>query len=162
MEESGKCIKGELVFTTEKTLGLVLQALERAPRWSIKKLTSTYLTLHLSDIARAVGIENVNEVRALVLDMIASSEISAQLSPDGTVSFFDPRVTFDKADVDRVLAHAQQQAALLASLEREMARSKEYLTKAVKGKEEGSWGAMDYDSGDRLAGHGWADDIAFP
>lgn len=31
--------------------------------------------------------------------------------------------------MDRVLAHAQEQAALLASLEREMARSKEYLTK---------------------------------
>lgn len=60
---------------------------------------------------------------------IASSEISARLSADGTVSFFDPPVTFKKADVDRVLAHAQEQAALLASLEREMARSKEYLTK---------------------------------
>ena len=36
---------------------------------------------------------------------------------------------FNKADVDRVLAQAQQQAALLAGLEREMARSKEYLTK---------------------------------
>lgn len=60
---------------------------------------------------------------------IAASEISAQLSADGTVSFFDPRVMFAKADVDRVLAHAQEQAALLASLEKEMARSKEYLTK---------------------------------
>ena len=49
----------------------MLQALERAPRWSIKKLTSTYLTLHLSDIARAVGIENVDEVRALILDMVS-------------------------------------------------------------------------------------------
>jgi len=156
-------VEGEPVFATEKTLGLVLQALERAPRWSIKKLTSTYLTLHLSDIAHAVGIENVDEVRALILDMIASSEISAQLSADGTVSFFDPRVAFDKADVDRVLARAQEQAALLASLDRGMARNKEYLTKAVKGKEEGSWGAMDDDSGDRLgSGLGWADDIGFP
>ncbi|KAG8216616.1 hypothetical protein J3R82DRAFT_6804, partial [Butyriboletus roseoflavus] len=154
--------EGELVFTTEKTLGLVLQALERAPRWSIKKLTATYLTLHLSDIAHAVGIESVDEVRALIFDMIASSEISAQLSADGTVSFFDAPVTFEKADVDRVLAHAQEQAALLANLEREMARSKEYLTKAVKGKEESSWGAMDDDLADRLGPNlGWADDIGF-
>ena len=48
---------------------------------------------------------------------------------DGTVSFFDPPVMFNRADVDRVLAQAQQQAALLAGLEREMARSTEYLTK---------------------------------
>ncbi|KAF8438901.1 hypothetical protein L210DRAFT_3403119 [Boletus edulis BED1] len=156
-------VEGEPVFTTEKTLGLVLQALERAPRWSIKKLTSTYLTLHLSDIAHAVGIESVEEVRGLILDMIASSEISAQLSADGTVSFFDPPVTFKKEDVDRVLARAQEQATLLACLEKEMARSKEYLTKAVKGKEEASWGAMDDDSGDRMSsGHGWVDDIGFP
>ncbi|KAH0835008.1 hypothetical protein J3R83DRAFT_10732 [Lanmaoa asiatica] len=159
-------VEGELVFATvhrRKRLGLVLQALERAPRWSIRKLTATYLTLHLSDIAHAVGIENVEEVRALILDMIASSEISARLSADGTVSFFDPLVTFAKTDVDRVLAHAQGQAALLGSLEREMARSKEYLTKAVKGTEETSWGAMDDDLGDRLGpGLGWADDIGFP
>lgn len=51
----------------------MLQALERAPRWSIKKLTSTYLTLHLSDIAHAVGIENVDEVRALILDMVSTN-----------------------------------------------------------------------------------------
>ena len=49
----------------------MLQALERAPRWSIKKLTSTYLTLHLSDIAHTIGIENVDEVRALILDMVS-------------------------------------------------------------------------------------------
>ena len=63
------------------------------------------------------------------LFQIASSEISAQLSADGTVSFFDPPVMFNRADVDRVLAQAQQQAVLLAGLEREMGRSKEYLTK---------------------------------
>ena len=86
--ELREIVDGELVFTTvrryvraalainivgeqEKTLGLVLQALERAPRWSIKRLTSTYLTLHLSDIASAVGIESVDEVRALIVDMVS-------------------------------------------------------------------------------------------
>ena len=62
---------------------------------------------------------------------IASSEIPAQLSEDGTVSFFDPRVAFEKADVDRVLAQAQEQATRLATLEREVARSKEYLIKVI-------------------------------
>lgn len=62
---------------------------------------------------------------------IASSEISARLSADGTVSFFDPPVTFDKGDVDSILAQVQEQAALLTGLEKEMARSKEYLTKVL-------------------------------
>ena len=49
----------------------MFQALERAPRWPIRKLTSTCLTLHLSDIAHTIGIENVDEVRALILDMVS-------------------------------------------------------------------------------------------
>lgn len=36
---------------------------------------------------------------------------------------------FEKTDVDRVLAQAQQQDALLVRLEKEMERNKEYLTK---------------------------------
>ena len=42
----------------------------RAPRWVLKKLTSTYVTLHLSDIGRAIKIESEDEVRALLLSMV--------------------------------------------------------------------------------------------
>ncbi|KAF8838396.1 hypothetical protein BDN67DRAFT_971595 [Paxillus ammoniavirescens] len=157
-------IEGEQqLFAAEKTLGLITQALDRAPRWTIRKLTATYLTLHLSDIAQAVGMESEDEVRSLILGMIESSEISAQLSADGTVHFFDPPVKLEKADVDRVLAHAQEQGALLAKLEKELARSKEYLAKAVKGKEESAWGGtMDEDMGDRMGPTlSWAEDIGF-
>ncbi|KAN0085883.1 hypothetical protein V8E55_007017 [Tylopilus felleus] len=122
--ELREIVDGELVFTTVRIHMRVPQALERA----------------LSDIANAVGIESVDEVRALIVDMVrqhacvlealftwlqvASSEISAQLSEDGTVSFFVPRVAFEKADVNRVLAQAQEQPAQLVT-----ARSKEYLIK---------------------------------
>ncbi|KAL4073439.1 hypothetical protein J3A83DRAFT_4357502 [Scleroderma citrinum] len=154
------------LFATEKNLGLISQALEHAPRWSIRKLTGTYLTLHISDIGQAVGIESEDEVRALILDMIQSSEICARISADGTVVFSDPPVKFDKADVDRVLAHAQEQCSLLASLEREMARSKEYLAKAVKSKEDSTgWpgGAMDEDvvPDHTRSNYNWAEDIGF-
>ncbi|KAN0086215.1 hypothetical protein V8E55_007349 [Tylopilus felleus] len=152
--ELREIVDGELVFTT----GLVLQALERAPRWLIKRLTSTYLTLHLSDIANAVGIESVDEVRALIVDMRYLRSCPRMGQSHSLI-----RVSFEKADVDRVLAQAQEQATRLATLEREMARSKEYLIKAMKGKEEASWGAMDDDLGDRLGpGLAWADDIGFP
>lgn len=51
-------------------MGLILQAIERAPRWSIKKLTGTYLTLGLAEIGQAVGISLEEEVRRIVLDMV--------------------------------------------------------------------------------------------
>lgn len=47
------------------------QAIERAPRWSIKKLTATYLTLGLSEIGKAVGINNEEDVSKVVLDMVS-------------------------------------------------------------------------------------------
>ncbi|KAG6327766.1 hypothetical protein ID866_11323 [Astraeus odoratus] len=155
------------VFAAEKNLGLIYQALECAPRWSIRKLTATYLTLHISDIGQSVGITNEEEVHALLLDMIRSSEISARLSADGTVAFSDPPVKFEKADIDRVLAQAQEQSSLLARLEREMSRSKEYLAKAMKNKEDpGAWvsGAPmeEIISGDRIGeSYSWAEDMAF-
>ena len=57
-------------FCQEKNLGLMLQAIERAPRWSIKKLTGTYLTLGLTEIGQTVGIAGEEEVRRVVLDMV--------------------------------------------------------------------------------------------
>lgn len=57
----------------DKNLGLINQALEHAARWSIRKLTGTYLTLHISDIGQAVGIDSEDEVRALILDMVSST-----------------------------------------------------------------------------------------
>jgi len=110
-----------------------------------------------------VGIADVNEVKSLILSMIESSEISAEISIDGTVAFSDPPVEFDKAEVDRVLAQAQLQDGLLMRLEKEMERNREYLTKAVKGKEDTAWGsAMDEDSafGDRPSGN-WIEDMSF-
>ncbi|OJA15889.1 hypothetical protein AZE42_09699 [Rhizopogon vesiculosus] len=151
------------LFLNERTLGLITQALDRAPRWAIKKLTTTYLTLHLSDIGRRVGIANENEVKSLILSMIESLEISAEISVDGTVSFSDLPVKFDKAEVDRMLEQAQQQDGLLMRLEKEMERNKEYLTKAVKSKEDAAWGpAMDEDGafGDRPSGN-WAEEMSF-
>jgi hypothetical protein len=58
------------VIYQEKTLGLLVQAFDRAPRWAIKKLTATYLTLGLADIGKAVNINSEEEVRALILSMV--------------------------------------------------------------------------------------------
>ncbi|KIM86905.1 hypothetical protein PILCRDRAFT_815352 [Piloderma croceum F 1598] len=158
-------------FATERNTGLVQQAIDRAPRWSIKKLTATYLTLGLSEIGKTVGIESEEEVRKVVLDMIACSEITAQISVSGTVTFSDPpsQSQYTKADVDRVLRESEEQASLLKRLEMEMARSREYLSKAVRSKEESAWGSsMDEElmfaadrAGMSISGGAFAEDTMF-
>ncbi|KAF8964828.1 hypothetical protein BDZ97DRAFT_1918779 [Flammula alnicola] len=124
--------KERQTFAQDKNLGLLQQAIARAPRWVLKKLTATYVTLHLADIGRAVKIESEDEVRALLLSMIESNDITAQISADGTVTFSDPPAQFTKEQVDSVLKDVQQQTSLLAYLEMEMGRSREFLSKAVK------------------------------
>jgi len=45
------------------------------------------------------------------------------------VTFSDPPAQFSKTEIDQVLAEAQNQAALFAALNREVGKSKEFLTK---------------------------------
>lgn len=147
-------------FATDKNTGLVNQALERAPRWIIKKLTSTYLTLGLGDIAKQVKLECEEKVREIVVSMIEDNEINASISVEGIVTFSDSAPDVPK-NVDALLKHAQEQAAFLVELERKMLANKDYLVKALKNKDEG-WGAEDdamfgLTSGSRGGGSGWVE-----
>lgn len=126
------------LFTNDNNMGLLNQALERAPRWLIKKLTSTYLTLGLAEIGRSVGISGIEEVRATILSMIEQDEICATISADGTVTFTDPPSQYSRNEIDSLLRDAQEQHELLAGLNREMGKSKEFVMKATKNKED--WG----------------------
>jgi COP9 signalosome complex subunit 3 len=58
------------LFAKDDNIGLLRLVVERAPRWAIRKLTETYLTLSLPEIGRAAGIEDVEEVRRIVLSMV--------------------------------------------------------------------------------------------
>ncbi|CAK5265621.1 unnamed protein product [Mycena citricolor] len=161
---NGLLSKEKQTFSTEKTLGLVTQAVDRAPRWTLKKLTATYVTLSLEDIARLVGIPSEDEVRGLLLSMIETGDISAQISASGTVTFSDPPPQFTREEVDAVLSGAQQQSALLEELEMEMARNRDFVSKAIKGGGESSWpgAGMDEDVyGGALSNAAWADDSMF-
>ncbi|KAJ7207529.1 hypothetical protein GGX14DRAFT_455661 [Mycena pura] len=158
--------KEKQTFSSDKNLGLVTQAIDRAPRWTLKKLTATYVTLGLADIARSVGIQSEDEVRALLLSMIETGDISAQISASGTVTFSDPPPEFTREEVDAVLLSAQTQSAHLEALEREMARSKDFMSKAIKAQDSGaSWSAgMPEDEmyAHAMGGGGaWADEQMF-
>jgi COP9 signalosome complex subunit 3 len=116
----------------------------------LKKLTATYVTLHVSDIGKAVKIDSEDDVRALLLSMvrispdfcssrthvsnflyaqIESNDICAEISASGSVTFSDPPPQFTKKQLDSVLREIQHQSALLGMLEQEMGKSKEFLSK---------------------------------
>jgi COP9 signalosome complex subunit 3 len=143
-------LQNSIFALQDKNWGMVQQAIARAPRWLIRKLTLTYITLGLRDIASQIGVSTEDEVRSLILDMgsffvyqgylrsintvfptfqIECQEITANISPDGTVTFSDSVEQYSKEDVDKALAQAQAQSKLLMQLERDMNISKEYIAK---------------------------------
>jgi len=61
------------VFTKDNNMGLVKQTLAAMKRQRVKKLTLTYLTLSLADIAEKTGLESQQVAEATVLDMVWDS-----------------------------------------------------------------------------------------
>ncbi|KAG6913805.1 hypothetical protein DXG01_004196 [Tephrocybe rancida] len=64
-------------FASEKNTGLIALALSRTPRWTLKKLALTCVTLTLSDIARAIKLPDEEAVRSLLLDMAVKNRDDA-------------------------------------------------------------------------------------
>jgi len=127
-------------FSRDQNLGLLQQVVDCAPRWLIRKATQTYLTLGMADIAKETGNPDVDQNRAIVLSMIDNGEINATISVDDTVTFSDSTSEVTKSDIDKALRKAQEQSELLLALERELHANKEYLSKALKYKEDAGWG----------------------
>ncbi|KAL5521545.1 hypothetical protein ACEPAF_2293 [Sanghuangporus sanghuang] len=148
-------------FEADKNLGLVRQALARSRRWAIKKLTETYITLSLTEIAQAINVPEEDTVRSLILSMIEENEIRGTISGDGTVTFEDTVPTFSKTHVDRLLASAQQQGAGLVELDRKVARSREFLTKSLKNKEGNDWSNVPDEDVFTKSSENWAEEAVF-
>jgi COP9 signalosome complex subunit 3 len=58
-------------FLQDFNMGLVKEALSTAPRWKLKTLTKTYLTLSLSEIGKEIGIADLAALRGLVENMVS-------------------------------------------------------------------------------------------
>lgn len=78
-------------------MGLMKQAMDRAPRWELKKLTNTYLSLNLADIGRAIKVGREEDVRGLLLDMVGDFvhfTFSRSLSSSLSLGFSRSRAVF--------------------------------------------------------------------
>ncbi|XP_062010306.1 COP9 signalosome complex subunit 3 [Rosa rugosa] len=77
-------------FDNDNNLGLVKQAISSMYKRNIQRLTQTYLTLSLQDIANSVQLNSAKEAEMHVLQMIQDGEIFATINQkDGMVSFLE-------------------------------------------------------------------------
>lgn len=69
-------------------MGLVKQVLASLPMRTIQRLTQTYITLSLADIAKAAGLSGPQEAEAVILRMVACHQVFARINDrDGMVTF---------------------------------------------------------------------------
>lgn len=76
------------VFAADKNSGLVGQVSDSLMKTNIKRLTKTFLTLSLEDVAARVGLNNPREAERWLVIMIEEGSIHATISQkDGMVRF---------------------------------------------------------------------------
>ena len=72
--------KYQETFSQDNNLGLVRQVVSSQTRSNIRRLTRTFITLSLSDLAHRVGLSSPALVEAELVKMIQSGSIHATIS----------------------------------------------------------------------------------
>ncbi|XP_072021540.1 COP9 signalosome complex subunit 3-like isoform X2 [Amphiura filiformis] len=113
--------KNSEIFTRDQNMGLVKQVISSLFRKNIQRLTKTFLTLSLSDIARRVHIATAKEAELYVLSMIDEGEIHATINKkDGMVSFHDNPEKYDNPSLLRQLEDEMRKCISLDDKLRQM------------------------------------------
>jgi COP9 signalosome complex subunit 3 len=145
---AAKIKEHEAVFTKDGNLGLVKQTVPAAKRRSIKRLTQTYLTLSLADIAAKTGVQP-DKAEATILDMIDKGEVYASINQrDGMVSFLDSPERYDSAESVNALHAKIEESFGMSNAVRELSEhistQKEFIKKqSAMPRNFGDFGGME-------------------
>ncbi|XP_060534837.1 COP9 signalosome complex subunit 3 [Cylas formicarius] len=103
------------VFTRDHNMGLIKQVSAVLYKKNIQRLTKTFLTLSLSDVASRVGLPGPGDAEKHILDMIENGQIYATINQkDGMVVFKDEP---DKFSGPQVLKSLEEQLSLCMELD---------------------------------------------
>ncbi|XP_066588607.1 COP9 signalosome complex subunit 3 [Prorops nasuta] len=112
------------LYTRDRNLGLVKQVLSSLYKKNIQRLTKTFLTLSLTDVASRVQLSGPAEAEKYILNMIEDGEIFATINQkDGMVIFHDDPEKYNSPQ-------------MLAKLEKEMAACIELDKRVLEMEEE--------------------------
>jgi len=133
-------------FLKDRNLGLVKQCIQSLYRRNIQRLTQTYLTFSLQDIATSVKLPSAKEAEKQILKMIESGEIFATINQkDGMVSFHENP---EQYDTNKIVSLLDQQIQTVIDLGKKVrtvdetiASSTTYLQKTAFNERGGNrWG----------------------
>lgn len=126
--------KNLLVFEEDENVGLVNLVVEAQTKRNVLRLTQTFITLSLSDVAKQVGLPSAESAELAILRMIDAGEVVAEIDGGkGMVRFLeDPQQFNSPATIARMDSQIAAAAALgerLAATRHEVSRSSSYLAK---------------------------------
>ncbi|KAG5527076.1 hypothetical protein RHGRI_028111 [Rhododendron griersonianum] len=122
-------------FENDHNLGLVKQVVSSMYKRNIQRLTQTYLTLSLQDIANTVQLNSPKEAEMHVLQMIQDGEIYATINQkDGMVRFLEDPEQYKTCEmIERIDSSIQRIMTLskkLTAIDEHISCDPQYLAKA--------------------------------
>ncbi|OIV90118.1 hypothetical protein TanjilG_01572 [Lupinus angustifolius] len=135
-------------FESDNNLGLVKQVVSSMYKRNIQRLTQTYLTLSLQDIANTVQLNSAKDAEMHVLQMIQDGEIYAMINQkDGMVSFLEDPEQYKTCEmIEHIDSSIQRVMALsrkLATVDEQISCDPMYLSKV--GRERQRYDFDDFD-----------------
>eukprot|EP00029_Vermamoeba_vermiformis_P013039 TRINITY_DN7975_c0_g1_i1.p1 TRINITY_DN7975_c0_g1~~TRINITY_DN7975_c0_g1_i1.p1 ORF type:complete len:476 (+),score=162.47 TRINITY_DN7975_c0_g1_i1:89-1429(+) len=137
LADVNKCIEqNREAYVKDGNWGLVKQATKALIRKNIQRLTQTYLTLSLQDIADNVKLKNKEEAEKILLRMIENKEIFAAINQkDGMVIFKDNTETYGTNEtlnyLDKSIHNVMDITGKVERLDDFIASSAKYLQKTL-------------------------------
>ncbi|XAR58264.1 hypothetical protein NMG60_11026696 [Bertholletia excelsa] len=136
-------------FESDHNLGLVKQVVSSMYKQNIQRLTQTYLTLSLQDIANTVQLNSSKEAEMHVLQMIQDGEIYATINQkDGMVRFLEEPEQYKTCEmIERIDLSNQRIMTLskkLTAMDEQLSCDPQYLGKA--GRERQRFDFDDFDT----------------
>uniref|UniRef100_A0A6I8Q1G8 COP9 signalosome complex subunit 3 n=1 Tax=Xenopus tropicalis TaxID=8364 RepID=A0A6I8Q1G8_XENTR len=133
-------------FTRDNNMGLVKQCLSSLYKKNIQRLTKTFLTLSLQDMASRVQLSGAQEAEKYVLYMIEDGEIFASINQkDGMVCFHDNPEKYNNPamlhNIDQEMLRCIDLDDRLKAMDQEITVNPQFVQKSM--------GSQDDDSGSK-------------
>jgi len=113
------------IFTRDGNMGLTKQVLASLYKKNIQRLTKTFLTLSLTDVASRVQLSGPAEAEKYILNMIEEGEIFATINQkDGMVVFHDDP---EKYNSPNMLCKLEDEMTVCTELDRQIQKMEEEI-----------------------------------
>jgi len=133
-------------FRKDRNFGLIRQSIDAAVRRTISRLTSTYVTLSLQEIAQAANLKTTKEAEKILVGMIEDGVLYAQMNQrDGMVIFNEQPDEYNSTlmirQLDAKIQEVIQLSDKLKNKEKDIVTNIKYIVKTTPGLTAGLSGA---------------------